>query len=110
MFKRNLEPELLNLAKFYPVLTVIGPRQSGKTTLVKHAFPQKPYVNLEAPDVRLLATTDPRSFLDRFPDGAILDEIQRAPELLSYIQTIVDEANQKAMFVLTGSHQLELHQ
>lgn len=110
MYKRDIESELQGLAKGYPIVTLIGPRQSGKTTLVKHTFPEKPYANLEAPDVRALAETDPRNFLEKYPDGAILDEIQRVPSLLSYIQTIVDSTDQKGMFILTGSHQLELHQ
>lgn len=108
MFKRELETELKELAKGYPIITVIGPRQSGKTTIVQHAFPEKLYANLEYPDTRALALKDPRSFLDQFPNGAILDEIQRMPELLSYIQPLVDKKDQKGMFILTGSHQLEL--
>lgn len=110
MFKRQIAAELKKLAKDYPVVSVIGPRQSGKTTLVQHVFPKKPYVNLENPDTRNLATTDPRGFLEQFPEGAILDEIQRTPQLLSYIQTIVDKKDQKGLFILTGSHQLELQQ
>lgn len=110
LFKRQIESELQQLATHYPVVTVIGPRQSGKTTLVQHTFPDKPYCNLEYPDQRALAEADPRSFLDKFPQGGILDEIQRVPKLLSYIQTIVDQADQKGMFILTKSHQLELHQ
>lgn len=110
MFKREIEFELKDLAKGYPVVTVIGPRQSGKTTLVQHVFPDKLYANLEAPDIRAMALNDPRGFLEQFPDGAILDEIQRAPELLSYIQVIVDKRDLKGMFILTGSHQLELQE
>ena len=110
MFKREIETEIQALAKSYPIVTVIGPRQSGKTTLVLHVFPDKPYVNLEAPDIRLLAEEDPRGFLDQYPRGAILDEIQRVPQLLSYIQTLVDSQDIKGMFILTGSHQMELHQ
>lgn len=113
MFEREIESELQALAKDYPIVTVIGPRQSGKTTLVRHIFSKKPYVNLEEPDTRLLAETDPRSFLGQYPNGAILDEIQRVPILLSFIQVIVDEADRsdrKGLFILTGSHQLELHQ
>ncbi|TXI39479.1 MAG: ATP-binding protein [Nitrosomonas sp.] len=110
MYQRQLQSELINASKSYPVVTVTGPRQSGKTTLVRQTFPNKAYVNLEAPDVRELAETDPRGFLEQFPEGAILDEIQRIPNLLSYIQVIVDEANRKGMFILTGSHQMELHQ
>lgn len=110
MYKRTIEPELKALVKGYPVVTIIGPRQSGKTTLVRHAFPDMPYANLEALDLQEMAQADPRSFLEQFPDGAILDEIQRVPTLLSYIQLIVDEQQKKGMFILTGSHQLELHQ
>lgn len=110
MYEREIEAELKDLKKSYPVVTVIGPRQSGKTTLVRHAFPEMQYASLEDPDVRRLAQTDARGFLEQFPNGAILDEIQRVPELLSYIQTIVDKENAQGMFVLTGSHQMELHE
>lgn len=110
MFKRTLEVELKELVKFYPVVTLLGPRQSGKTTLVKALFPEKPYVNLENLDVRALASDDPRGFLEKYGQGAIFDEIQRAPELLSYIQTWVDEKDEKGLFILTGSHQMELHE
>ncbi len=92
MYTREIEAELRRLKKSYPVIMVIGPRQSGKTTLVRHAFPDMLYTSLEDPDVRELAESDPRSFLDQYSKGAILDEIQRVPKLLSYIQTIVDEA------------------
>jgi predicted AAA+ superfamily ATPase len=105
-----MNTELLSLARQYPVVSVMGPRQSGKTTLVKSAFKDKPYVNLEVPDQRLLAQTDPKGFLKQYPQGAVLDEIQRVPELLSYIQDIVDENKIPGLFILTGSHQLELHQ
>lgn len=110
MYKRQIEKEIKDLSQGYPVITVIGPRQSGKTTLVREVFSQKPYANLENPDTRNLAIADPRGFLEKYPEGAILDEIQRLPDLLSYIQVIVDEANQPGMFILTGSHQLELHE
>lgn len=110
MYRRTMSAELLALASQYPVVTVTGPRQSGKTTLVRSVFPKKKYANLEALDVQQLAQADPRSFLEQFPEGAILDEIQRVPSLLSYIQVLVDESPQKGMFILTGSHQLELHQ
>lgn len=106
---RVMEQELLDMAKSYPVVTVTGPRQSGKTTLVKHCFPDKDYVSLEDLDERQFAKADPREYLARFPKGVILDEIQRVPELLSYIQGIVDQAEIKGMFILTGSHQLQLH-
>lgn len=110
MFKRSIEPELLQLAKGYPVVTVLGPRQSGKTTLVRQVFKEKKYANLEEIDVRNLAMSDPRAFLAQFETGAVLDEIQRAPELLSYIQSIVDAKDIKGMFILTGSHQMQLHE
>lgn len=110
LLKRQITSELMTMALNYPVVTILGPRQSGKSTLVKHAFTHKPYVSLENPDERSFAQHDPRGFLDRFPHGAILDEIQRVPQLLSYIQGIVDENEQKGFYILTGSHQLELHE
>ncbi len=110
MFKREIEAELKSLAKGYPIVTVLGPRQSGKTTVVRHSFPEKMYANLEFPDVRAIALEDPRGFLEQFPEGGIIDEIQRAPELLSYIQPLVDQKDLKGMFILTGSHQLELQE
>jgi uncharacterized protein len=91
MFKRKLETELQSLAKDYPIVTVLGLRQSGKTTLARTAFPSKPYANLEDPETRELALSDLRGFLERYPEGAIFDEIQRTPQLLSYIQPLVDE-------------------
>jgi predicted AAA+ superfamily ATPase len=108
MIKRSITKNLVRLAKQYPVVTVTGPRQSGKTTLCKATFPQKEYVSLENLDHRRAANKDPKQFLKDYPDGAILDEIQRAPDLLSYIQGIVDEKNKAGMFILTGSHQFEL--
>lgn len=110
MYPRAITKELKSLAHQYPVITLTGPRQSGKTTLVKHAFPNMPYANLEALDTQNLAKNDPRAFLKQYPQGAIFDEIQRVPELLSYIQVIVDEEEKKGLFILTGSHQLELLQ
>ncbi|RKZ02489.1 AAA family ATPase [Candidatus Fermentibacteria bacterium] len=108
--KRVIQNELLDCAAEYPVVTVLGPRQSGKTTLVRMAFPEKEYRLLEDPDVRRLAVEDPRGFFADCPDGAILDEVQRVPELLSYIQGIVDADDTPGQFILTGSHQPELHQ
>jgi predicted AAA+ superfamily ATPase len=90
------------------VATLTGPRQSGKTTLAKATQSQKPYCSLEDPDERRLALEDPRGFLARFPDGAVLDEVQRAPELLSYLQTQVDRDGRMGLFLLTGSQQLGL--
>ncbi len=108
MIKRSLQKKCRELAGKFPVLTITGPRQSGKTTLSRLLFPEKPYVNLENLDERSVATADPRGFLKNYPKGAILDEIQRVPELVSYIQGIVDEKNTPGMFILTGSQQLEI--
>ena len=102
--------ELRLMAKQYPVVTVTGPRQSGKTTLVREVFPEKPYANLESLQTRELAETDPIGFLDSYPSGAVLDGIQRCPKLLSEIQVRVDESNSKGMFILTGSHQVNLRE
>lgn len=110
MYHRDIQPVFESLMKEYPVVTIMGPRQSGKTTLTKVTCGNKPYANLEAPDIRQYAIDDPRGFLAQYPEGVILDEIQRAPELLSYIQVIVDEKKQNGQFVLTVSHQLSLHQ
>ena len=102
MIERILTPKILALAKKFQVITLTGPRQSGKTTLVKAAFPSLPYVSLEEPDIRQIALTDPRGFLSNYPAGAILDEVQNTPDLFSYIQKIVDE-NRQVQFILTGS-------
>lgn len=108
MIRRTLEGQLNAAATRYPVVTIIGPRQSGKTTLTRMAFPDHSYVSLETPSEREFADDDPIGFLARFADGAVLDEIQRAPELLSYLQGIVDEDPSPGRFVLTGSHNLSL--
>ena len=92
----------------YPVVTITGPRQSGKTTLARATFADKPYANLENPVTRQFALEDPVAFLGQYPDGAVIDEIQRAPDLLSYIQVMVDEQGRNSLFVLTGSQQFEL--
>jgi predicted AAA+ superfamily ATPase len=102
LIKRNLTDKLLDLSEKFQVITLTGPRQSGKTTLVKSTFPSFSYVSLEEPDIRQFALTDPRGFLSNYPDGVILDEIQHTPELFSYIQTIVDNDPDRK-FILTGS-------
>ena len=102
MIERTLTPKIIALAQNFQVITLTGPRQSGKTTLVKAAFPTLPYVSLEEPDIRQIALTDPRGFLSNYPAGAILDEIQNTPDLFSYIQSIVD-GNRQTRFILTGS-------
>lgn len=108
MIIRKITGELTESAHEYPVVTIFGPRQSGKTTLAKMTFPDKAYASLEDPDVRIAAETDPRGFLAGFPQGGIIDEIQRIPQLLSYIQGIVDQTNIPGFYILTGSHQPEL--
>jgi uncharacterized protein len=108
MIDRNIAPLLFKLASQYPVVTLTGPRQSGKTTLAKALFPGKPYVTLEDPDVRRFATDDPRGLLAQYSGGAIFDEIQRAPELPSYLQGLVDANPKPGQFILTGSQQFEL--
>jgi len=105
---RNAESRLQHFASGYPVVVVTGPRQSGKSTLVRHAFPDHRYVSLEDLDQREFAETDPRGFLNQFSGGAILDEAQRCPTLFSYLQTRVDERQQPGEFILTGSQQLGL--
>ena len=108
MIEREITPCLVGLFEQHPFVTVTGPRQSGKTTLCRATFPHLDYVNLEAPDQREFAESDPRGFLARLSEGAILDEIQRVPELLSYLQVLADEAGRNSLFVLTGSEQFRL--
>ena len=102
MIERTLAAKMISLAQKFQVITLTGPRQSGKTTLVRAAFPDFPYISLEEPDIRQFALTDPRGFLSNYPTGAILDEIQNTPELFSYIQGIVDH-NRQVQFIMTGS-------
>lgn len=103
MIPRNLSSELKKLSGQYPVVTLTGPRQSGKTTLVKAVFPDWRYVSLEEPDVREFALTDPRGFIAAYSENTIIDEAQRTPDLFSYIQTHVDEIRREGVYVLTGS-------
>ena len=110
MIERDITNELKLSAAEYPVVTILGPRQSGKTTLARMTFPDKPWVSLEDPDVRMAAEADPRGFLGQYPEGVILDEVQRLPSLLSYLQGIVDRQGGKGRFILTGSHQPRLHE
>lgn len=102
MIERTLTAKATALTQKFQVISITGPRQSGKTTLVKAAFPALPYVSLEEPDIRQIALTDPRGFLSNYPRGAVLDEIQNTPDLFSYIQTLVDE-KRDILFILTGS-------
>lgn len=104
MIHRTLQTTLERLASKYPVITLTGPRQSGKSTLLKHAFPEYRYVSLEDLDMREFANNDPRGFLSTFPRRVILDEVQRVPSLFSYIQTHVDETDEPGMYLLAGSH------
>lgn len=110
MIRRTITDFLRKTFSHYPVVTITGPRQSGKTTLCRKTFPEKPYVNLESPETRERALLDPVGFLKQFGEGAILDEIQRAPQLVSYLQVLVDELGKNSLFILTGSQQLEVTQ
>ena len=104
MIERILKTRLLELTKKYPIVTLTGPRQSGKSTLLKASFPEYKYVSLEDPDMRLFATEDPRGFLATYPDKTIIDEVQRVPSIFSYIQTHTDKENKEGMYLLAGSH------
>ena len=108
MIPRDLAPELTRAATQVPAVTLTGPRQSGKTTLCRAMFPDHPYRTLEALDERAFALQDPRRFLARFPEGAVIDEVQRAPGLLSYLQGIIDEDPTPGRWILTGSQNLAL--
>ena len=106
--QRDLTPRLIDAAQKSPSITLTGPRQSGKTTLSRAVFPQHGYVSLEALDARAFASEDPRAFLSQYPDGAIIDEVQRVPGLLSYLQGIIDEDPKPGRWILTGSQNLYL--
>lgn len=105
MIKREITAQFLKMVKTHPVVTVFGPRQSGKTTLVRNVLPRYGYVNLENPKERRLAMEDPEAFFQLHPSPLIIDEVQRVPDLLSWIQVKVDESGKKGEYVLTGSHQ-----
>ncbi len=108
MIDRDITPQLLKSAATSPAVTLTGPRQSGKTTLCRSLFSERAYVTLEAPDTRAFATEDPRAFLAQFPGGAVIDEIQRAPDLVSYLQGIIDDDPSPGRWILTGSQHLFL--
>ena len=109
MITRSIQKELVVCAKEYPAVTILGPRQSGKTTLSRMAFPDHEYCSLEEPDTRRQAQNDPKGLLADFSGGVILDEIQRVPELISYLQGIIDANPEPGRFILTGSHQPRVH-
>lgn len=104
MIARTIQQKIENLASKFPVITLTGPRQSGKSTLLRHAFPDYQYVSLENIDVRTFATEDPHGFLKTYPRHVIIDEAQRVPTLFSYIQTYVDEVDEPGLYILSGSH------
>ena len=108
IIKRSLEPQLKQLVDWFPVVTVTGPRQSGKTTLVRNVFPDRTYVNLEDPRLRAAAREDPMGFLEDRPKQLIIDEAQNVPELFSALQVIVDESADQAQYVLSGSQNFAL--
>lgn len=108
MIERDLAAELLKAARQFPSITLTGPRQSGKTTLCRSLFPRHSYATLEATDVRSFARDDPRGFLAQFTEGAVIDEVQRVPDLLSYLQGIIDEESAPGRWILTGSQNLSL--
>lgn len=108
MITRESEKSVKVLLKEFKVVGIIGPRQSGKTTLAKKIFHSKPYINLESPDNRQFAESDPRSFLAQFPTGGTIDEIQNVPHLFSYLQERVDEAGIPGQFLITGSHNFSM--
>lgn len=110
MIKREAEKQLVVLAAQFKAVAVVGPRQSGKTTLVKYIFKDKAYVNFENPDIRLYALEDPRGFLSNYPNGAVFDEVQRVPEIFSYLQQILDDSPINGLFILTGSNNFLLQE
>jgi uncharacterized protein len=110
MVIRTATDEVKSLAKKFKAVAIVGARQSGKTTLARYVFPDKPYVSLENPDIRRFATEDPRSFLEQYNEGAVFDEAQRVPELFSYLQQILDERKTKGQFILTGSNNFLLQE
>jgi uncharacterized protein len=110
MQPRIAEKWIKQMSRQFRALAIVGPRQSGKTTIVKKLFPKKPYVSLEDPDERMLAANDPRAFLNRYKNGVVIDEAQRVPELFSYMQGIIDKTDKDGFFILTGSNNFLLQQ
>lgn len=110
MIHRELSEKLIEAGKKFPIVTLTGPRQSGKSTLLRNLFADYRYVSLEDLDMRLFAQSDPRGFIDTYPDKTIIDEAQRVPELFSYLQTHVDKENRDGMYYLAGSHNFLLMQ
>jgi len=108
MVERVLKDKIISLARKFPILTLTGARQCGKSTLLKHCFPDYRYVSLEDPDMRALALQDPRGFLMNFGSRTIIDEAQYAPVLFSYLQTKIDAVNETGMYILSGSHEFLL--
>jgi len=108
MIQRDLIKQILLTAKKMPAIALTGPRQSGKTTLLKMAFPKYDYVNLEHPPSRALAISDPEQFLSQYSKGLIIDEVQRAPELFSYLQVVIDKKKQMGRYILSGSQNFAL--
>ena len=102
MVKREAEDILPVLAREFPIVAITGPRQSGKTTLVRAVYASKPYISLEDLDAYQFAMEDPRGFLGQYPDGAVLDEVQRCPGLFNYLQGIVDKDDRNGLYILTG--------
>ncbi|MEP7196242.1 MAG: ATP-binding protein [Saprospiraceae bacterium] len=110
MISRIANKRILNLASNFKAVAITGPRQTGKTTLIKDVFKNKPYVSLENTDSRNFALEDPRGFLAKYPKGAVLDEVQRTPELFSYLQEILDNSTEKGLFILSGSNNFLIQQ
>ena len=109
MIKRAISQKILDLSEKFPVITVTGPRQSGKTTLLRNLFGDMFYSSLENPETRMFAIQDPKGFLQQYANGGIIDEAQLVPELFSYIQGIVDESGKTGQFILSGSQSFLLH-
>lgn len=110
MYKRILSSKLKETFSKFPAISVTGPRQSGKTTLVRETFPDLDYVNLEDPSLRLTVKEDPKGFLDRYTNGLIIDEAQNLPELFSYLQIYIDERNKPSQYIITGSQQFLMNE